>query len=68
MYDTGSSIQCSVIARGGWGERLGGGERWRGALKREGTQVYLWLIRVDVWQKPSQYCGVIILQLKNNKT
>jgi len=26
--------------------------------------VYLWLIHVDEWQKPSQYCKVIILQLK----
>ena len=24
-------------------------------LKRK-THVYLWLIHVDVWQKPSQYC------------
>ena len=22
-----------------------------------GTHVYLWPIRVDVWQKPSQYCN-----------
>ena len=32
-----------------------------------GTHVYLWLIQVNVWQKnpnPSQYCKVIILQLK----
>ena len=29
-----------------------------------GTQVHLWLIHVDVGQKPSQYCKVIILQLK----
>ena len=26
--------------------------------------MYLWLIHVDIWQKPSQYCKVIILQLK----
>ena len=35
-----------------------------GKFKREGTYVYLWLIHVDVWQKPLQYCKVIILQLK----
>ena len=29
--------------------------------------VYLWLIHVDVWQKPTQYCKVIIFQLKINK-
>ena len=28
------------------------------------THVYLWQIHVDGWQKPSQYCKVIILQLK----
>ena len=27
----------------------------------------LWLIHVDVWQKPIQYCKTIILQLKMNK-
>jgi len=27
-----------------------------GRFKREGTYVlYLWLIHVDVWQKPTQY-------------
>ena len=36
-------------------------------LKREGTSVCLWLIHVDVWQKPTQYCKAIILQLKINK-
>ena len=33
-------------------------------FKKEKTYVYLWLIHVYVWQKPSQYCKVIILQLK----
>ena len=40
------------------------GERF----KREGTYVYLWLIHVDVWQKLSQYCKVIIFQLKKNES
>ena len=31
------------------------GERF----KREGTYVYLWLIHVNVWQKPTQYCKAI---------
>ena len=26
--------------------------------------VYLWLIHVDVWQKPTQYYKAIIFQLK----
>ena len=29
-----------------------------------GTHVYLWPIHANVWQKPSQYYKVIILQLK----
>ena len=32
--------------------------------KLEGTYVYLWLIHADVWQKPTQYCKAVILQLK----
>ena len=37
-----------------------------GKFKREGTYVYLWLIHVDVLQKPAQHCKAIILQLKIN--
>ena len=37
-----------------------------GSFKREGTHLYLWLIHV-VWQKPTQYCKAMILQLKINK-
>ena len=33
-----------------------GGSRW-------GTHVNPWLIHVDVWQKPLQYCKIISLQL-----
>ena len=38
------------------GRELGGGLRW-------GTHVNPWLIHVNVWQKPLQYCKVISLQL-----
>ena len=38
-----------------------------GRFRREGTYVYLWLIHVDVWQKPTQHCKIIVLQLKINK-
>ena len=41
---------------------MGGGREVQG---RE-TYVYLWLIHVDVWQKPTQYCKAIILELKIN--
>ena len=37
-----------------------------GRFKREGTDVYLRLIHVDMWQKPTQYYKVITLQLKIN--
>ena len=42
------------------------GIRWRGRWKRGsggGTHVNPWLIHVNVWQKPLQYCKVISLQL-----
>ena len=42
------------------------GVGWGGRFKREGTYVYLWLIPVDVWQKPTQYYKAIILQLQIN--
>ena len=38
-----------------------------GRLKREGTYVYLSLIHDAVWQKPTQYCKAIILQLKKKQ-
>ena len=34
------------------------------SFKREGTYVYPWLIHVDVWQKPTQYCKAVILPEK----
>ena len=56
-YWSGSSTR-----RVGWRGRLEGAGGGRGS-KREGTYVYLWSIHVDVRQKPSQYCKVIIIQL-----
>ena len=35
-----------------------------GGFRMEWTHVYLRPIQVDAWQKPSQYCKVIILLLK----
>ena len=46
-----------------WWDGEGGG----GRFKRERTYVYLWQSHVDVWQKPTQHCKAIILQLKRNK-
>ena len=39
-----------------WGGRRERGSGW-------GTHVSPWLIHVNVWQKPLQYCKVISLQL-----
>ena len=39
-----------------WGGRQDGGSGW-------GPRVNPWLIHVNVWQKPLQYCKVISLQL-----
>ena len=33
-------------------------------VQEGGDILYLWLIHVDVWQKPTQYYKAIILQLK----
>ena len=44
----------------GWGRRWEGGSRGK-------RHVYLWLIHIDVWQKPTKYCKAIIIQLKINK-
>ena len=45
-------------------------EAWGGVGDAEGFErgelyVYLWLIHVDVWQKPRQFCKAIILKLKS---
>ena len=50
----------------GWPRGMGWGGRWeRGP--GWGTHVNPWLIHVNVWQKPLQYCIVIRLQLKLKK-
>ena len=41
----------------GWGGKWEWGSGW-------GTHVHPWLILVNVWQNPLQYCKVISLQLK----
>ena len=59
LPNLGNSNQGSVTT-----QRDGKGWELEGRFRREGTDVYLWLIHVDVWQKPKQYCKAIILQLK----
>ena len=60
MHETG----CSGLVH--WDDPKGwdGWGRWeRGS--GWGTHVHPWLIHVNVWQKPPQYCKVISLQLKS---
>ena len=47
---------CTGEGGMGWGRKWEGGSGW-------GTHVNPWLIHVNVWQKPLQYCKVISLQL-----
>ena len=42
-------------------------ECWGERFKREGTYVYLWLTDIVAWQKPTQHCKAVILQLKIKK-
>ena len=37
-----------------------------GRCKREGIHVYIWLIHVDVWQKPTKFCKAVT-ELSFNK-
>ena len=55
MHETSAQGWCTPE---GW-DGEGGGGRGLGW----GTHVNPWLIHVNVWQKPLQYCKVISLQL-----
>ena len=59
LYDSGSSNStfCDNLEGGDEG---GAGRRFR----MEGTHIHLWLTHVDIWQKLTQCCKAIILQLK----
>ena len=61
-----SEIGCSGLVHWddpeGWDEERWGG-RWAG-VSGWGTHVHPWVIHVNVWQKPLQYCKVNSLQLK----
>lgn len=46
----------------GWG-----GVGARGRFKKKGTHVYLELNRIAVWQKPTEHCTAVILQLKQSE-
>ena len=58
MHETGRSGPVYWDDPEGWdGREVGGGSGW-------GTHVNTWLIHVNEWQKPLQYCKVISFQLK----
>ena len=59
MHETGCSGLVHWDDPEGWDGEGGGG----GALRMGDT----WLIHVNVWQKPPQYCKVISLQLHELK-
>ena len=46
----------------GWPRGMGWGGTWEGG-SGWGTHVNPWLIHVNVWQEPLQYCKVVSLQL-----
>ena len=57
MHETSAQGWCTgMTQRDGMGREVGGGTGW-------GTHVNPWMIHVNVWQKPLQYCIVISLQL-----
>ena len=58
MHETGRQGLVHWDNPEGWdGGRWEGGSGWR-------THVHPWLIHVNVWQKPPQYCKLISFQLK----
>ena len=57
MHETSARGWCT-----GMTQRVGMGGRWEGR-SGWGTHVNSWLLHVNVWQKPLQYCKVINLQL-----
>ena len=56
MQETGHSEPVHWDDPEGWDGEGGGKGVWDG-----GTWAHPWLIHVDVWQKPPQYCKVISL-------
>ena len=59
MHETGHSKPVHWDYPEGW-DGEGGGK----GVQDGGTHAHPWLIHVNVWQKPPQYCKVISLQLK----
>ena len=62
LYDAVNSNLGLCDNLEGWDGEEGGKE-----VQGGGSYVFLWLIHVDVWQKPTQHCKAVIFQLKINK-
>ena len=58
MHETGCSGLVHWDDPEGWDGEGGG----RGV--QDGGHVHLWVIHVNAWREPRQYCKVISLQLK----
>ena len=58
MHETG----CPGLVH--WNDPEGWDGEGDGRGFQDGEHVHPWLIHVNVWQKPLQYCKVISLQLK----
>ena len=58
MHETGHSKPVHWDNPEGWDGKGGGRE-----VQEGGTHVHPWLIHVNVWQKPPQYCKLIRLKL-----
>ena len=57
MHEAGHSKLVLWDSPEGWG-----GEEGEGGVQDWGTHVHPWLVHVNVWQNPPQYCKVVILQ------
>ena len=60
MMQGAQTVLCDNI-EGGMGREAGG------SFQRREACVYLWLLQVDIWQKPTQYCQAIVLRSKTSK-
>ena len=58
MHETGHSKPVNWDNAEGWNRE--GGEK---EILDGGTHVHPWLVHVNEWQNPPQYCKVISLQL-----
>ena len=63
-FDAWDRVLRAGALGGPWGKGWGGRWEWGSGW---GTHIHPWLIHVNAWQKPPQYCKVISLQLKFKK-